>query len=161
MSGKIIPRAEARNLGERLRGEGRQIVFANGCFDLLHVGHVRYLEAARRQGDVLVVGVNGDAAVRQLKGEGRPILPVAARIELVAALRSVSYVIVFEELTAEPLLRELRPHIHCKGTDYSEGTVPEREVVQAWGGKTMIVGDPKSHSTRDLIARIARKTVDP
>jgi rfaE bifunctional protein nucleotidyltransferase chain/domain len=142
-------------LGERLRGQGQRIVFANGCFDLLHVGHVRYLEAARRQGDVLVVGINGDESVRVLKGKGRPLLPAVARAELVAALRAVHYVIIFDELTAEKLLHELRPHVHCKGTDYSAESVPEREAVKGWGGEVMIVGDPKSHSTRDLIARIA------
>jgi len=156
MTGKRIPRSEAAALGERLRQEGRQIVFANGCFDLFHVGHVRYLEGARQQGDVLVVGVNSDRSVRQLKGEGRPLLPEDARAELLAAMECVDYVIVFDDLTAENILRDLRPDVHSKGTDYTEATVPEREVVRSWGGRVVIVGDPKDHSTRDLLARIAQ-----
>jgi len=132
------------------------VVFANGCFDLFHVGHVRYLEGARQQGDVLVVGVNSDRSVRQLKGEGRPLLPEDARAELLAAMECVDYVVVFDEVTAENLLRDLRPDVHCKGTDYTEATVPEREVVRSWGGRVVIVGDPKDHSTRDVLARIAQ-----
>jgi rfaE bifunctional protein nucleotidyltransferase chain/domain len=156
MTGKRIPRSEAAALGERLRQEGRQIVFANGCFDLFHVGHVRYLEGARQQGDVLVVGVNSDRSVRQLKGEGRPLLPEDARAELLAAMECVDYVVIFDDLTAENILRDLRPDVHCKGTDYTEATVPEREVVRSWGGRVVIVGDPKDHSTRDVLARIAQ-----
>ena len=156
MTGKRVPRAEVAALGERLRQEGRQVVFANGCFDLFHVGHVRYLEGARQQGDVLVVGVNSDRSVRQLKGEGRPLLPEDARAELLAAMECVDYVVVFDEVTAENLLRDLRPDVHCKGTDYTEATVPEREVVRSWGGRVVIVGDPKDHSTRDVLARIAQ-----
>ena len=151
----MIPRAEAAALGKCLREEGLQVVFANGCFDLFHVGHVRYLEGARQQGDVLVVGVNSDRSVRQLKGEGRPLLPEDARAELLAAMECVDYVVVFDELTAENLLRDLRPDVHCKGTDYTEATVPEREVVRSWGGRVAIVGDPKDHSTRDVLAHIA------
>ena len=132
------------------------MVFANGCFDIFHVGHVRYLEGARQQGDVLVVGVNSDSSVRQLKGEGRPLLHEDARAELLAAMECVDYVVVFDDLTAEPLLRDLRPDVHCKGTDYTENTVPEREVVRSWGGRVVIVGDPKDHSTRDVLARIAQ-----
>jgi D-glycero-beta-D-manno-heptose 1-phosphate adenylyltransferase len=156
MTGKRIPRAEAAALGERLRQEGRQVVFANGCFDLFHVGHVRYLEGARQQGSVLVVGVNSDRSVRQLKGEGRPLLPEDARAELLAAMECVDYVVVFDDVTAENLLRDLRPDVHCKGTDYTEATVPERDVVRSWGGRVVIVGDPKDHSTRDVLARIAQ-----
>jgi len=156
MTGKIIPRSKAAALGERLREEGRQVVFANGCFDLFHVGHVRYLEGARQQGDVLVVGVNSDRSVRQLKGEGRPLLPEDARAELLAAMECVDYVVIFDDDTAENILRDLRPDVHCKGTDYTEATVPEREVVRGWGGRVVIVGDPKDHSTRDLLARIAQ-----
>jgi D-glycero-beta-D-manno-heptose 1-phosphate adenylyltransferase len=152
----MVPRAEAAALGERLREEGLLVVFANGCFDLFHVGHVRYLEGARQQGDVLVVGVNSDRSVRQLKGEGRPLLPEDARAELLAAMECVDYVVVFDDLTAEKLLRDLRPDVHCKGTDYTEATVPEREVVRRWGGRVVIVGDPKDHSTRDVLARIAQ-----
>ncbi|HUX09206.1 MAG TPA: D-glycero-beta-D-manno-heptose 1-phosphate adenylyltransferase [Terriglobia bacterium] len=156
MNGKYIPRAKVGALGERLRQAGQRIVFANGCFDLLHVGHVRYLEGAREHGDVLVVGVNSDRSVRQLKGEGRPLLPEEARAELLAAMESVDYVAIFDELTAENILRDLRPDVHCKGTDYTEATVPEREIVKSWGGRVVIAGDAKDHSTRDVLARIAR-----
>jgi len=151
---RLIPRGELRALGERLRAERRKIAFANGCFDVLHVGHTRYLEAARGEGDVLVVGVNSDEAVRGLKGPGRPVLPAAARSELVAALAAVDYVVIFDELTAEAALRELRPDVHCKGTDYNEDTVPEREVVRQLGGVVRIVGDAKNHSTRAMFAGI-------
>jgi D-glycero-beta-D-manno-heptose 1-phosphate adenylyltransferase len=137
------------------REAGRAIAFANGCFDVLHVGHTRYLEAARREGDRLVVAVNDDVSVRGLKGEGRPILPGTARAELVAALASVDYVVLFSEPTVERLLRLIRPDVHCKGTDYTVDTVPERDVVKEYGGRIAIVGDPKDHSTRDLFARIA------
>jgi rfaE bifunctional protein nucleotidyltransferase chain/domain len=135
------------------RRAGRTVAFANGCFDLLHVGHVRYLEGAAQEGDVLVVALNDDASVRTLKGEGRPILDGSSRAELVAALRCVDYVVVFPELTVGPLLEALQPDVHCKGTDYTVDTVPERAIVAAYGGRTAIVGDPKDHSTRDLIAR--------
>jgi rfaE bifunctional protein nucleotidyltransferase chain/domain len=137
------------------RRQGRTVAFANGCFDLLHVGHVRYLEGAAREGDVLVVALNDDASVRTLKGEGRPILDDVSRAELIAALRCVDYVVVFPEPTVGPLLETLRPDVHCKGTDYTVETVPERAIVAAYGGRTAIVGDPKDHSTRDLIARVA------
>ena len=157
MSAVVIPREEVRALGERLRREGRRIAFANGYFDILHVGHVRYLEGARRCGDVLVVGVNSDRAVAILKGEGRPIIPARGRAELVAALESVDYVVIFDEPTAAAILLDLRPHVHCKGTDYTEETVPEREVVRSFGGEVRIVGDPKEHSTRALLAEISRR----
>ena len=156
MSAKIIPRPEVCSLGTQLREDGSRIAFANGCFDLLHVGHVRYLRAAREQGDVLVVGVNSDRAVTALKGEGRPLLPAEARAELVAALESVDYVVVFDDVTAGSLLRDLGPHVHCKGTDYTEETVPEREVMKSLGGIVRIVGDSKTHSTRELLAEIRR-----
>lgn len=159
MSATIISGADLVALGERLRHEGRRIAFANGCFDVLHVGHVRYLQGAREQGDVLVVGVNSDRAVAALKGPGRPLLSAEARCELVAALECVDYVVVFDELTAEGVLRDLRPDVHCKGTDYSEETVPEREVMRGLGGVVRIVGDTKNHSTRDLLAKIAKRTV--
>ncbi len=157
MSAAVIPRGEVRALGERLRREGRRIAFANGCFDLLHVGHVRYLEGAKRCGDVLVVGVNSDSAVSALKGQGRPIIPAEGRAELVAALESVDYVIIFDGLTAAEVLLDLRPHVHCKGTDYSRESVPERDVVKGFGGEVQIVGDPKNHSTRELLAEISRR----
>ena len=159
MSAPIIPRSEASALGERLRREGKRISFANGCFDLLHAGHVRYLEGARQQGNVLVVGVNSDRAVRALKGAGRPLLPAEARAELVAALESVDYVVIFDDTTAESILRDLRPDVQCKGTDYSELTVPEREVMKSLGGTVRIVGDAKGHSTRRMLADIARRAV--
>lgn len=148
---------ERQDLVERVgadRAQGRTIAFANGCFDLLHVGHLRYLESAAREADVLVVAINDDASVRTLKGEGRPILAAEHRAELVAALRCVDYVVVFPEPTVGPLLEALRPDVHCKGTDYTLDTVPERDVVKAYGGRVAIVGDPKDHSTRDLLARI-------
>ena len=145
-------------LAARLRDEraaGRTIAFANGCFDILHVGHIRYLEAAAQEADVLVVAINDDASVKALKGENRPILAAEHRAELVAALRCVDFVVVFPEPTVTPLLNLLHPDVHCKGTDYALDTVPERETVNAYGGRIAIVGDPKNHSTRDLLARIA------
>jgi len=138
---------------ERERREGRTIAFANGCFDLLHVGHVRYLQGAAQEADRLIVAVNDDA-VAGGKGPGRPVLPAADRAELVAALRGVDYVIIFPEPTVTPLLQLLRPDVHCKGTDYTADTVPERDTVRAYGGRVAIVGDPKDHSTRDLLARL-------
>lgn len=157
MSPKIISRVDVVALGERLRREGKRITFANGCFELLHVGHVRFLQGAREQGDVLVVGVNSDRAVRALKGPGRPLLPEAARVELLAALACVDYVVVFDDDTAERILRDLRPHVQCKGTDYTEENVPERHVMRELGGAVRIVGDAKSHSTRDILAEIVRR----
>jgi rfaE bifunctional protein nucleotidyltransferase chain/domain len=136
------------------RSAGRSIAFANGCFDLLHVGHVRYLQAAAREADRLVVAINDDGSVSALKGRGRPILKAADRAELVAALRGVDYVTIFSEATVAPLLLALRPDVHCKGTDYTVETVPERDTVAAYGGRIAIVGDPKDHSTRDLLSRI-------
>jgi D-glycero-beta-D-manno-heptose 1-phosphate adenylyltransferase len=153
---KVVSRDE---LAERVREEraaGRTIAFANGCFDILHVGHIRYLESAAREADVLVVALNDDDSVRRLKGEGRPILPASDRAELVAALRCVDYVVIFSESTVGPLLTALRPDVHCKGTDYTSESVPERDVVRSYGGRTAIVGDPKDHSTRELLARIGR-----
>lgn len=149
--------AEAAVLAERLRTAGKRIVLANGCFDLLHVGHIRYLRAARRLGDVLFVGINGDAAVTRLKGPGRPLMPVAERVEMLRALRDVDHVVVFEEDTADRLIEALRPDVHAKGTDYTEGSVPESGTVRAAGGRVAVVGDPKDHATRDLIARIVER----
>ena len=153
--GEVVGREQLAERITRERAAGRTIAFANGCFDLLHVGHVRYLEASAREGDVLVVALNDDAMVRQLKGEHRPILAAEHRAALVAALRCVDYVVIFPEATVGPLLELLRPDVHCKGTDYTVDSVPERAVVQAYGGRTAIVGDPKDHSTRELLARIA------
>jgi rfaE bifunctional protein nucleotidyltransferase chain/domain len=157
MSAQIIARERTAELGVQLRRAGRRVSFANGCFDVLHPGHVRYLQAAKQQGDVLVVGINSDRSVSALKGPGRPLLPAAARAELVAALESVDYVIIFEELTAEAMLSELRPDVHCKGPDYTTQTVPERALTESLGIAVAIVGDPKDHSTRNLLAEIARR----
>jgi rfaE bifunctional protein nucleotidyltransferase chain/domain len=139
------------------RAAGRTVAFANGCFDLLHVGHVRYLQAAAAEGDRLVVAINDDRSVSALKGAGRPILSETDRAELVAALRGVDYVVIFAEPTVTPLLLALQPDVHCKGTDYTVDTVPERETVRGYGGRIAIVGDPKDHSTRDLLARIRER----
>ena len=136
------------------RENGSRIVLANGCFDVVHVGHVRYLAGAREHGDVLVVGVNSDDQVARLKGPGRPVLPAVERAELVAALESVTYVTVFDEPTDEKLLLALKPDVHAKGTDYTEDSVPERNVVRSYGGKVAIVGDPKDHSTSAILARL-------
>ena len=136
------------------RKAGARVVLAGGCFDLLHVGHVRYLEAARALGDLLVVGVNGDGEVRRLKGEGRPLLPERERAEMVAALRAVDYVTVFDEPTVAELLLALRPDTHAKGTDYTEESVPEGDVVRSYGGRVRIVGDPKEHSSTEILKRV-------
>ena len=150
---KVVSRQGLTGILDEHRRASRKIVFANGVFDLLHVGHVRYLEAARAEGDVLVVGINSDSSARKLKGPGRPILTERARARLVAALKSVNYVVVFDELDVNSLLKELQPDVHAKGTDYSADTVPERELATLLGIRVAIVGDPKQHSTRDLLAR--------
>ena len=149
--------AEAARIADRLRAAGRRIVLANGVFDLLHVGHVRYLEAARAGRDALFVGINGDAAVARLKGAGRPLMPARERAEVLAALRAVDHVVVFEEDTADALIAAIRPAIHAKGTDYTTETVPERETVTRYGGRVAIVGDPKDHATRDAIQTIVER----
>jgi rfaE bifunctional protein nucleotidyltransferase chain/domain len=136
------------------RAEGRSVALANGVFDLLHVGHIRYLEGAKAEADRLVVAVNDDESVRMLKGEGRPVMNQGDRAELVAALRCVDYVVVFSGRTVAEVLLRLKPDVHCKGTDYTVESVPERPVVQSYGGRTAIVGDPKDHSTRDLLSRL-------
>ena len=151
----VVTESELVDAIRRDRAAGKTIAFANGCFDLLHVGHVRYLQAAAAEADRLVVAVNDDASVAALKGEGRPILPAADRAELVAALRGVDYVVVFGDATVERLLLRLEPDVHCKGTDYTVDTVPERGVVASYGGRTAIVGDSKRHATRELLKRIA------
>lgn len=140
-----------------LRSKKKKIVFANGCFDVLHVGHVRYLRGAKALGDVLVVGVNSDASMRHIKDPGRPLMSETARSRLVAALESVDYVIVFADPTVGPLLDVLRPDIHAKGTDYTPESVPERDVVRKYGGAVAIVGDPKNHSTSDVIQQVIEK----
>jgi rfaE bifunctional protein nucleotidyltransferase chain/domain len=154
--GRVLGREALVAAVEAERRAGRSIAFANGCFDLLHVGHARYLQAAAAEADVLVVAINDDQSVARLKGPGRPILDASDRAELVAALRGVDYVVVFPEPTVTPLLLALKPDVHCKGTDYTAESVPERETVRGYGGRIAIVGDPKDHSTRDLLARILR-----
>jgi D-glycero-beta-D-manno-heptose 1-phosphate adenylyltransferase len=155
---KIVSREQLRELlAERKRnGGGARVVFANGCFDTLHVGHVRYLEGARREGDILVVAVNSDSSVCKLKGPGRPILQESARANLVAALRAVDYVILFSEPNVESLLEFLRPDVHAKGTDYTAETVPERATAARLGIKVAIVGDPKDHSTREFLDSVRK-----
>lgn len=150
----ILSREELVTRINAERKNGSRVVLANGCFDVLHVGHVRYLAGARELGDVLVVGVNSDEQVARLKGEGRPILPDIERAEIVAALESVTYVTVFDEPTVEELLLTLKPDVHAKGTDYTEDSVPERDVVRSYGGRVAIVGDPKDHSTSAILARL-------
>ncbi len=149
----VVSESELVEAVERDRAEGLTIAFANGCFDLLHVGHVRYLQAAAAEADRLIVAINDDETAGR-KGPGRPILTAAARATLVAALRGVDYVVVFPEPTVTPLLLLLEPDVHCKGTDYTAESVPERETVRGYGGRVAIVGDPKDHSTRDLLAKI-------
>ena len=153
---KLKTQAELRVLISRAQAQGRTVVFANGCFDLIHVGHIRYLRAARALGDLLVVGINSDAAVRALKGPGRPLMNEEERAEIISALQCVDYVTIFSEPTADPILAALRPNIHAKGTDYTAETVPERNTVLSYGGTVAIVGDPKDHSTKDLIADITK-----
>ena len=156
--GEILARDElARRVAED-RAAGLSVAFANGCFDLLHVGHIRYLESAAAEADRLIVAINDDESVRRLKGAGRPILAATDRADLVAALRCVDYVVIVPEPTVGPLLLALKPDVHCKGTDYALDTVPERDVVASYGGRVAIVGDPKDHSTRDLLARLGKRT---
>src|SRR5215213_5432089 len=142
------------------RNSGARIVFANGCFDVLHVGHVRYLAGARELGDILIVGINSDQQVALQKGTGRPVLPASERAEIVAALESVTYVTIFDEPTVEQLLLALKPDVHAKGTDYTTETVPERDVVRSYGGQVAIVGDPKDHSTTEIIARLGGTNIN-
>jgi rfaE bifunctional protein nucleotidyltransferase chain/domain len=154
--GAIVTESELAAAVAADRAAGRSIAFANGCFDVLHVGHVRYLEGAAREADRLIVAVNDDAAVERLKGPGRPVLAAADRAELVAALRVVHYVVVFPDATVARLLELLKPDVHCKGTDYTADSVPERETVRAYGGRVAIVGDAKDHSTSELLGRIKK-----
>ncbi len=153
---KIKSRNELQLLLDGAKRHGKRIVFANGCFDTLHVGHVRYLSSAKDEGDILVVGVNSDSSVFRLKGSGRPILNARARAELVAALRDVDFVVLFDEPNVENLLEELRPNVHAKGTDYTAESVPERAVADRLGIRVAIVGDPKEHSTRALLESIRK-----
>jgi len=152
----IVNESELIALIARDRAAGKTIAFANGCFDLLHVGHVRYLQGAAAEADRLVVAINDDESERKLKGPGRPMLTASDRAELVDALRGVEYVVIFGEETVDRLLKLLKPDVHCKGTDYTVESVPERATVAAYGGRTAIVGDRKTHASRDLLRRIAR-----
>ena len=153
---KIVSRDQLRAILADGKLRGQSIVLANGCFDTLHVGHIRYLEGARREGDILVVGVNADSSVCKLKGPGRPILDERARAQLVAALRAVDYVVLFDEPNVEALLETLRPDVHAKGTDYTAETVPERATAARLGIRVAIVGDSKDHSTRELLESIRK-----
>jgi rfaE bifunctional protein nucleotidyltransferase chain/domain len=153
--GRVITEEELVEIVRRERVSHKTIALANGCFDLLHVGHIRYLQGAAAEADRLIVAVNDDESVRQLKGKGRPLLSQSDRAELVAAVRVVDYVVIFGDLNVGRLLKRLEPDVHCKGTDYTVETVPERAIVQAYGGRTAIVGDAKDHATGDLVAKIA------
>lgn len=154
---KVKSLEELKSIITELHGAGATVVFANGCFDLLHVGHIRYLEAARALGDCLILGLNSDYSVRQLKGPDRPLMPEGERAEILSALSCVDYLLLFDDQTVDRILIDLKPDIHAKGTDYSEETVPERATVLSYGGRVAIVGDPKEHSTRDYLKRIAQQ----
>jgi len=153
---KIVSREELQRLVADWRSSGDRIVLANGCFDLLHVGHVRYLHAARELGGKLIVAVNADASVRALKGEGRPLMPADERAEILASLADVDAVVIFSENDVRAIIREIRPHFHAKGTDYTAESVPERDEVEACGGRVVIVGDAKNHSVTEIIRSRSR-----
>jgi rfaE bifunctional protein nucleotidyltransferase chain/domain len=155
--GRLVSLPEAERLAQRCRDERKRLVLANGCFDLIHVGHVRHLKGARALGDVLLVALNGDASVRRLKGRGRPVVTVEERAEILCALTPVDYVLIFEEDTVDGLVERLRPHVHAKGTDYTKETVPEGASVRAVGGRVAIAGDPKTHSSQALIKTILER----
>ncbi len=155
MNAAVLTETELRAVVAREHDAGRSVAFANGCFDILHVGHLRYLQDAARQADVLIVAVNGDASVRSLKGNGRPVVSERERAELIAAIRGVSFVTIFDELSPARLLATLRPDVHCKGTDYTPESVPEAEVVLSYGGRVAIVGDPKEHSTSEILRKLS------
>jgi rfaE bifunctional protein nucleotidyltransferase chain/domain len=154
---RIVKRDELITIVETERQNGRKIVLANGCFDVLHVGHVRYLEAAKALGDLLIVGINSDEQARRLKGEGRPLLPQDQRAEIISSIEAVDLVTIFLEPTVEQLLLALKPDVHAKGTDYTEDSVPERDVVRSFGGRVAIVGDPKDHSSSEMIETVSSK----
>jgi D-glycero-beta-D-manno-heptose 1-phosphate adenylyltransferase len=156
---KILTLEALQPVVEKHRQNRKTIIFANGCFDLLHVGHIRYLEGARRLGDILILGLNSDYSVKKLKGPLRPLMPENERAEILAAISYVDYIVIFDEPTVQRLLLQLRPDVHCKGTDYTLESVPEREVVLSYGGRIAIVGDPKDHSTRDFIQEILKRRV--
>lgn len=148
---KLKTEKEIKTLVREAQAKGQRVVFANGCFDLLHVGHIRYLEGAKALGDILILAINGDASVAAIKGPGRPLQSEKERAEVLTSLGCVDYAIIFDDPTADRLLSELKPDIHAKGTDYTIDSVPEKDAVRSYGGKIAIVGDPKDHSTRDLI----------
>ena len=154
---KIKTVEELKKIVGALRSSGRKIVFANGCFDLIHAGHTRYLQGARALGDILILGINSDRCVKMLKGNGRPLQPDSERAEILASLECVDYVLVFDAPTVDGILQELKPNVHAKGTDYTEESVPERQTVHNYGGRVAITGDVKDHSTRDLIQTILSK----
>lgn len=154
---KLVSLGEAKLIAEGARAAGRRIVVANGAFDLLHVGHVRYLADAQAAGDMLFVAVNSDVSVHAIKGPLRPVVPEGERVELLSHLDCVDWIVLFDEPTVAEVLRALRPHIHAKGTDYTAESVPERAVVAEWGGETVICGDPKEHATTDLVAEILKR----
>ncbi len=154
MNAPILSERELLDALATERDRGKKIAFANGCFDLIHVGHIRYLQDASRVADVLVVGVNGDESVRVLKGTGRPLMPANERAEILSSIRGVSYVTVFDDKSPSRLLQILKPDFQCKGTDYTPDSVPEAEIVKAYGGKVVIVGDPKDHSTSALLRKM-------
>ena len=157
---KLVTLERALELREEARRQDKSVVFTNGCFDLLHVGHIRYLVGAADEGDILFVALNSDRSVRTLKGDGRPLFPAEERAEIISALECVDAVLIFDDSSVDRLLRQLRPNVHAKGTDYVPDTVPERETVIAYGGRIAIVGDPKDHSSADLLERL-RKASDP
>ena len=152
---RILERRDLLAVVKTAKREGSRIVLANGCFDVLHVGHIRYLEAAKTLGDLLIVGVNSDEQTRRLKGDGRPLVPQDQRAQIVSALEAVDFVTIFDEPTVEQLLLALKPDVHAKGTDYTENTVPERNVVRSFGGRVAIVGDPKNHSSSEIIDKVS------
>lgn len=154
MSKKWYTEKEIREIIRKEHTAGKTVVFTNGCFDLLHVGHIRYLQAAKQEGDTLLTAVNSDISVRKLKGPERPLMPEEERVELLSALECTDLILVFDDETVDRLLMELRPDVHAKGTDYTPETVPERDTVLGYGGRIAIVGDPKDHSTRDFISAI-------
>ena len=153
---KIVSRENLKTILAAHRARAEKIVLANGCFDILHAGHIRYLESARREGAILIVGVNSDATVRNLKGSGQPVLDEQSRARLVASLRAVDYVLIFDEPSVDALLEDLRPDVHAKGTDYTAATVPERATSARLGIRVAIVGDPKDHSTREFLAAVRK-----
>lgn len=154
---KIIDdRKKLRGIISKAQQEGKKVVFANGCFDILHVGHIRYLKGAKQLGDILVVGVNTDESIMELKGKDRPVISLAERLEILGVIEQIDYLIPFGEKRADKILMELKPDVHAKGTDYSEETVPERDTVMSYGGRVAIVGDPKDHSVTEIITKMKR-----